>query len=82
MKSWRTTLSGLLTAMGAALSQSDDHTVKVIGTILLIIGPLLLGMTAKDSQVHGGTIAQATPPAVQEQMKAEGVVLVQDEAKK
>ena len=75
MKSWKTSLSGLLTAIGAALAQSDDHTVRIIGQILLIIGPLLLGLSAKDSNVHGGTVAQATPMAIQQEMKLEGFAL-------
>ena len=82
MKSWKTSLSGLLTAIGAALAQSDDHTVRIIGQILLIIGPLLMGLSAKDHDVHGGTVAQATPLAVQVEMAKEGDVLTQTEVKK
>ena len=82
MKSWKTSLSGLLMAIGAALVKSDDHTITIIGQILLIIGPLLLGLSAKDSNVHGGTVAQATPLAVQVEMVKEGAVLTAEEVKK
>ena len=75
MKSWKTTVSGLITAIGAALMQNDDATLKLIGQILIVLGPILFGLSAKDAQVHGGTIAQATPAAVQVQTAVEGAEL-------
>jgi hypothetical protein len=50
----------------------SDPTLHAIGVILTGIGSLLIGLTAKDHDVHGGTVAQATPPAVQAQSLAEG----------
>lgn len=58
MKSWKTTLFGAITACGMGLSQTDDPILKTIGQILAILGPVLLGVFAKDSTVTGGTVAQ------------------------
>ena len=58
MKSWKTTLAGLLTAAGVALIQNEDAILKSIGQILAVVGPLLLGWAAKDSNVTGGTKEQ------------------------
>lgn len=57
-KNWMTTFAGMATALGAALSQQEDATLKAIGQILVIIGPLLLGIMAKDNNVTGGTREQ------------------------
>ena len=72
MKSWKTTLGGAITAIGAALMQNDDPTLKAAGGILIVIGPLILGGFSKDSNVHGGTVPQATPPNVQTETLKEG----------
>ncbi len=69
---WKTTVSGIVTALGVALTQMSDPTLHAIGVILTGIGSLLIGLTAKDHDVHGGTVAQATPPLVQAQSLAEG----------
>ena len=58
MKSWKTTLFGALTACGAGLSQSNDPTLKMISQILMIVGPVLFGVFAKDKDVTGGTTQQ------------------------
>lgn len=50
MKNWKTTLFGIVTALGATLSQSDDLTLQAIGNILLPIGTLLTGYFAQDTQ--------------------------------
>jgi hypothetical protein len=66
MKNWKTTLFGCLTAAGAGMTQSSDSTVQLIGKILVVIGPVLLGCFAKDNNVTGGTVAQnqgTTTPA-------------------
>ena len=58
MKNWKTTLFGLITALGVGCIQSTDPTVQVIGKILAVVGPILLGLFAKDSNVTGGTTQQ------------------------
>lgn len=57
-KSWLTTLFGAITAAGAGLIQTDDPTLKMIGQLLSVIGPIALGLVAKDSRVTGGTVQQ------------------------
>lgn len=58
MKSWKTTLFGAITACGMGLSQTEEPVLKTIGQILVIIGPVLLGIFSKDANVTGGTVAQ------------------------
>ena len=57
MKNWKTTLFGCLTAAGAGMSQQPG-TAGQIGQIISIIGPILLGIFAKDGNVTGGTVQQ------------------------
>lgn len=58
MKNWKTTLFGALTAAGLGLTQSADPILQVIGKVLTILGPVLLGLFAKDNNVTGGTVPQ------------------------
>ena len=58
MKSWKTTLFGALTALGTYLAGTDDAVTKVAGQILVVLGPVLLGIFAKDANVTGGTVTQ------------------------
>jgi hypothetical protein len=58
MKNWKTTLFGAITAAGIGMAQSADGIVATIGQILSILGPVLLGIFAKDGNVTGGTVAQ------------------------
>lgn len=62
--SWKTTVGGILTSLGAALlgaSQALDlvtpHALLWVGYIFTAIGPVLLGTSARDasksSQDHG-----------------------------
>lgn len=53
MKNWKTTVGGLLLAIGTPLSQSSDETLKYIGTIMTALGALILGLAAKDFNVTG-----------------------------
>lgn len=46
---WRTTIGGVLSALGISMQASDNATVKLIGTITAAIGTFLLGAAAKDS---------------------------------
>ena len=75
MKNFKTTIGGIITALGAACTQSNDKTVQIIGLILAILGPLLLGAVAKDANVTGGTVAQPTPPTVQREVVTTGIAL-------
>ena len=52
-KSWKTTLAGFLTALGVTLSQNEDATLKLIGQVLSVVGPLILGWAAKDFNKTG-----------------------------
>lgn len=58
MKNWKTTLSGFMTALGVALSQSSDETLKAVGVIITGLGGLLTGIFAKDFNITGGTVEQ------------------------
>ena len=60
--SWKTTLFGALIAAGAGMVLSTDPTVQLIGKILTIVGPVLFGLFAKDSNVTGGTVVQPSSP--------------------
>lgn len=59
MKSWKTTLFGALAAVGAYLQTVQDPAwLQTVGKALVVAGPLLLGLFAKDSNVTGGTVQQ------------------------
>ena len=58
MFSWKTSLGGLLVAIGTPLSQATDETMKYIGIIVMSLGALILGLAAKDHNVTGGTKEQ------------------------
>lgn len=61
--SWKTTLFGSLTALGAYL-QTQPGIYATIGQILMVAGPILLGIFAKDSNVTGGTVASDPTPVI------------------
>lgn len=58
MKSWKTTLAGVLAAAGTYMSESQTGWLHIVGQVLTGVGLLLLGGTAKDSNVTGGTKQQ------------------------
>lgn len=58
MKSWKTTIGGIVTAAGVSMQASDNATVKLIGLILAGLGAIIIGGSAKDSNVTGGTKQQ------------------------
>lgn len=58
MKNWKTTLAGALTALGLTLSANSDNTLHLIGQVATAVGALLLGLSAKDNNVTGGTKQQ------------------------
>lgn len=49
--SWKTSIGGLLTAAGAAMASSTDGVVHIIGQVLTILGPIILGLAARDNKV-------------------------------
>lgn len=58
MKNWKTTVSGIIAAAGLAMQASNDSIVKVIGLILAALGTAMIGGSAKDNNVTGGTKPQ------------------------
>lgn len=51
MKSWKTTLAGVIGAIGTFLLTQQDHTLQVIGQVLAGVGTFLLGLFARDNKV-------------------------------
>lgn len=52
MKSWKTTLSGAIAALGSYLITVDDPAwLQVVGQVFLALGMLLMGGTARDNKV-------------------------------
>ena len=49
--SWKTTLCGIVSGLGATLSQMENPTLQVIGQFLLPIGTMCTGYYAKDNGV-------------------------------
>ena len=51
MKNWKTTLGGILLAVGAGLQGTQDGgVIGAIGTITIALGGLLMGYHAKDKE--------------------------------
>lgn len=59
MKNWKTTLCGVLMAASLYLAKNPGQ-LQIVGEIGVIIVPILFGLSAKDSNVTGGTTAQTT----------------------
>lgn len=53
MKNWKTSLGGILIAVGASLQSSEDTTMKAVGTVLIGVGGLIVGLFGKDNNVTG-----------------------------
>ena len=50
--SWKTSLGGLISALGGILSQVEEPSwVKTIGQILLALGTTVIGLSARDNSV-------------------------------
>ena len=64
MKNWKTSVAGILAAIGLALSANSNPTIKLIGEVVSIVGTVLFALAAKDGNVTGGSVPQATPPGV------------------
>lgn len=48
MNNWKTTVSGAVAAIGAALQGSDNPTLHIAGVCLTTMGALLLGYHSSD----------------------------------
>ena len=48
MKDWKTTLSGVLAAVGGYLTESQTGWLHIVGQVVTAIGLLLLGYHATD----------------------------------
>ena len=51
MKSWKTTLGGILTAAGIFLESNDSPVLSLIGQVLSAGGVFLIGLSARDNGV-------------------------------
>lgn len=59
-RNWKTTLGGIITAVGLALTAAPNPPIHIAGLILAGIGALFTGTYAKDRNVTGGTVTQPT----------------------
>lgn len=57
MKSWKTTLGGCIAALGVYF-QNQTGWQTILGQVLSAVGLLLIGASAKDNNVTGGTKQQ------------------------
>jgi hypothetical protein len=64
-KSWKTTLAGALMALGAYF-QTLEGVYLIVGQVLVIGAPILMGLFAKDSNVTGGSVVQPSTEAAKE----------------
>ena len=49
MKSWKTTLGGVLAALGAYLTNSQTGVLNLVGQIMQAVGLFFLGFSAQDT---------------------------------
>ena len=49
MKSWKTTVGGILFALGTPLATAGEGWVQMLGAILVGAGGLLIGVMARDN---------------------------------
>tara|TARA_R110000868_G_C10808691_1_gene757681 strand:- start:142 stop:357 length:216 start_codon:yes stop_codon:yes gene_type:complete len=60
VKSWKTTLGGILLAIGGwASTQSDPWWLYKAGGLLNVVGALILGMAARDNNVPSAAVPAA-----------------------
>jgi hypothetical protein len=50
MKDWKTTVCGIVAAVGAYLVNSQTGWLNVVGQVLSSLGVLLVGLQAKDAK--------------------------------
>jgi len=51
MKNWKTTLGGILSAVGTYLTNSQTGWLNIVGQVFTMAGLLLIGSMAKDHNV-------------------------------
>lgn len=49
--SWKTTLGGILLGVGTPLAAAGEGIFATIGTVMMAVGGILLGVTARDNSV-------------------------------
>lgn len=49
--SWKTTLGGILLGVGTPLAAGGEGIYATIGTVMMTVGGILLGVSARDSSV-------------------------------
>ena len=49
MKSWKTTVGGILLGVGTPLAAAGEGIYKTVGVILSTVGGLLVGLSARDN---------------------------------
>jgi hypothetical protein len=49
MKNWKTTIGGLLAAVGSYLVNTQIGVLNVVGQIMQVVGIFLVGATAQDA---------------------------------
>ncbi len=49
--SWKTTLGGILMGVGAPLAGMGEGIYATIGTVMMAMGGVLVGVSARDSNV-------------------------------
>ena len=49
--SWKTTVGGILLGVGAPLAAGGEGIYSTIGTVMMAVGGVLLGVSARDSNV-------------------------------
>lgn len=51
MKNWKTTVGGILAAVGSYLVNTQIGVLNVVGQIMQVVGIFLVGVTAQDAPV-------------------------------
>ena len=51
MKSWKTSLGGILLGVGVPLSTVGEGIYKTIGVVMSSVGGILMGIAARDNAV-------------------------------
>jgi len=64
LKSWKTTLAGLISAIGVwAAKQPDPWWLYQVGEVLQMLGVFMLGAVARDNNVPSEAVPKATERA-------------------
>ncbi len=74
MKSWKTTLAGILLAIGQwASSQAEPWWLYKLGNLLNVVAPFMLGAAARDNAVPSSAVPKAA--AADAQIKGDTATL-------